>query len=373
MIKRILASNYRSLARGVRLELGPLTALAGPNGSGKSNIVDVLRFVSDCVHLGLEGAVGKRHGIAAVRRWSSGRPFNLSIRLEIESASFSAIYAFTLRGAAAAEYHVESEEASINGSGRKHTFKRENNEWRKAPQDLRPRLDSLNLALPLIAGDERFRPLADYLRKIMVYSVFPDILREPQKYDPSKPMYEHGANWLSILKDPGAKDWKNDLVAALGKLTGDVEDIEIRPAGGYLIARFKHHGNGGRGKWFDAAQEADGTLRVAGIITALLQDAALRVIGLEEPELTVHPRALPLVCDYIKEAADRSQVILTTHSPDLLDQLDVDQVRVVERHNGATSVAPLDGNQRELVRAHVLTLGEVFRTEGLKQLTLPAE
>lgn len=372
MIKHLRVSNFRSLGQDVDIELGPLTALVGQNGSGKSNVVDVLRFLSDAMRLGLEGAVTKRHGIAAVRRWSSGRPFNLSIDLEIEQDDgLRAEYGFTLKGETTAEYGVKSEMANIRrGSFLEDSFihneyRIEEGEWIKWPRDLRPRVDTLNLALPLLGGDERFRVLADELRSIAIYSIFPDVLREPQKYDPAKPMNEHGGNWVSILKDPVS--WKSDLLAALGKLTGDIEDLEIRSTGGYLIAMFKHSGNGKKKKWFDAAQESDGTLRVAGILTALLQDPSLPLIGIEEPELTVHPGALPLLCDFIRQASRSSQVILTTHSPELLDLLTAEELRVVERSDGVTSVAPLDEDQRHLVRDHLMTLGEVLRTEGLRQ------
>ena len=369
MITRLSISNYRSLGQDVDLRLGPLTALVGRNGSGKTNVVDALRFLGDCMRLGLESAITKRHGIGAVRRWSSGHPYNLAIGLELHDASYS----FTLSGSHALEYRVKSEEARVVVAGEKHGFKLEENRWIEGPGDLRPKVDNLNLALPLVGGDERFRPLVDFLRSIAIYSIFPDILREPQKYDPSKPMKEHGSNWVSILKDHGGNSWKNDLLAALAKLTGDIEDIEIRPTGGYLIARFKHTSTEKRTKWFDAAQESDGTLRVAGILTALLQSSSLSVIGLEEPELTVHPGALPLLCDFIREASRNRQVILTTHSPDLLDRLDTEEVRVVERQDGKTRIAPLDQGQHDAVRDHLLTLGEILRTEGLKQLQLPAK
>ncbi|HEX9736127.1 MAG TPA: AAA family ATPase [Thermoanaerobaculia bacterium] len=68
MIRRLTISNYRSLGQDVDLRLGPLTALVGQNGSGKTNVVDALRFLGDCMRLGLEGAITKRHGIGAVRR-----------------------------------------------------------------------------------------------------------------------------------------------------------------------------------------------------------------------------------------------------------------------------------------------------------------
>lgn len=369
MINRLRVSNFRSLGQDVDLELGPLTVLVGQNGSGKSNVVDALRFLSDAMYPGLEAAVTKRHGIAAVRRWSSGRPFNLTISVDASlEEDVQATYSFTLKGDTTAEYSVKSENAQISHPLRAlpTVYKIEDGNWIKRPPDLRPRVDSLNLALPLLAADERFRALADELRNIAVYSIFPDVLREPQKYDPTKPMNEHGGNWVSILKDP--VPWKDDLVAALGKLTGDIEDLKVRSTGGYLLATFKHSANGKtKKKWFDAAQESDGTLRVAGILTALLQDPSLPLIAIEEPELTVHPGALELLCDYIRQASKSSQVVVTTHSPELLDQLTADEVRVVERRDGVTSVAPLDEEQRELVRDRLMTLGEVLRTEGLKQ------
>jgi predicted ATPase len=94
------------------------------------------------------------------------------------------------------------------------------------------------------------------------------------------------------------------------------------------------------------------------------------LIGVEEPELTVHPGALPTVYDYLAQAAKRSQVLFTTHSPDLLDRVDTADVRVVERKEGATTVAPMLEEQREVVRKRLMSLGELQRTEGIKQLEL---
>src|SRR5262249_32848323 len=152
------------------------------------------------------------------------------------------------------------------------------------------------------------------------------------------------------------------------KLTGDLQDIRIGQAAGHLVAEFRHRSPNKKTKWFSAAQESDGTLRVAGIITALLQDPPPPVLGVEEPELTVHPGAIPLLYDYLREATRRSQVLVTTHSPELLDLVAPEDVRVVMRNDeGVTTVAPVRQEQRELVKKQLLTLGEVMRTEGLQQ------
>lgn len=373
-IRRLVVSNYRSLGQDTTIRLGRLTAFVGPNGSGKSNTVDILRFLSDAMHIGLEGAITRRHGIGAVRRWSSGHPFNVSISADVSGPAFQGNYGFTLAGASAEDYSVKEEHASLHlSNGTRHEFKIERGTWVDGPNDLRPSVDPLNLALPLIAGDERFKPLADVFRRIAIYAIFPDTLREPQKYDPAKPMDRHGSNWVSVLKDQPRQTWEPDLLAALGKLTGDIDGIKITPVGGYFIINFRHKredkesGSPGRHKWFDAAQESDGTLRFAGIVSALLQQPHLPVIGIEEPELTIHAGAIPLLFDLLQETRRRSQVVLTTHSPELLDLLSADDVRVVERVAGVTTVSSMGDAQRDAVKQGLMTLGEMVRTGALRQ------
>lgn len=367
MIKRLSISNYRSLGEGVRVEFGKLTALVGPNGSGKSNVVDALRFVSDAMHMGLSGAITHRHGIGAVRRWSGGHPFNFSIGVELAlGANGLASYSFELRGDSAEEYKVKSEEAFVSEGGEGVRFRTDSGRWVEGPPGLSPVVDEKSLALSVIGGDARFQPLVQALQQIAIYAIFPDTLRAPQKYSPVKPMDRHGSNWSSVLKDQPRETWKPDLISALKKLTGDIEDIKVAQAASYLVVQFRHASTNRKPKWFDAAQESDGTLRVAGIVTALLQEPPVPIIGIEEPELTVHPGAIPLLYDFLKEASSRSQVLLTTHSPELLDLMDGDEVRIVLRDQEGTAVAPMSSTQRNAVRSGLLTLGEVLRTEGLQ-------
>ncbi len=367
MIKRLRVSNYRSLAENLSVELGPFTALVGPNGAGKSNVVDALRFVSDSMHMGLSGAITHRHGIGPVRRWSGGHPFDVSIGLDLVVAGgFSSHYSFELRGDSAEEYKVKVEEASVASENDHFHFRIENGKWVDGPAGLQPPVDDKNLALPIIGGDARFQPLIQALQQMAIYSIFPDTLRAPQKYNPVKPMDRHGSNWASILKDQPEASWKPELVSALQKLTGDTEDIKVYQAASYLVVQFRHSSPHCKPKWFDATQESDGTLRVAGIVTALLQDPPVAVIGIEEPELTVHPGAIPLLYDFLKQASRHSQVLVTTHSPELLDRMEAEDVRVVVRGHEGTTVAPMASEQREAVRAGLLTLGEVLRTEGIQ-------
>jgi predicted ATPase len=371
VITTLHVSNFRSLAEDVRVDFGRFTALVGPNGSGKSSVVDALRFVADCMHMGLNGAITSRSGINGVRRWSGGHPYNLTLRLQLHLEAGPAAYEFELVGDSDEEYRIKSEAAVLtDATGGSIRFRVDRGNWIEGPDNLRPPVNRQSLALPLVGGDKRFEPLFQALQNIAIYSIFPDVLRAPQKYSPARPMELHGANWSSVLRDQGLETWKPELVAVLGKLTGDIEDIRIEPAAGLLVVQFKHRSPNKKLKWFDAAQESDGTLRVAGIVTALLQEPFIPVLGVEEPELTVHPGAIALLFDYLKEASKRSQIIVTTHSPELLDRVDADDVRVVERIDGITTVARMANTQRETVRTGLLTLGEVLRTEGLQQQPL---
>ena len=388
-INYLRVSNYRSLGDPIEIYFGNLTALVGPNGSGKSNLCDALRFLSETLKVGLEAAISRRQGIVAIRKWSSGRPNDVTFEVgfvfprsnTLDKATrrqrpLTAHYSFQIGGSKSEDYRIKNEHARVERQDTDfiEEFTIKEGQWTSGPSELRPQITPLNLALPLIAGDERFRPLADALRNISIYSIFPDTLREPQKPDHSRPMSEHGANWSSVLKDLRKEPESRDLIAAVGQLTGDIDDFKVTQAGPYLITQFRHgesYSPGKNGKrrprWFAAAQESDGTLRMAGILTALLQSPPPTLLGIEEPELTVHPGALPLLYDHIREASQRGQVILTTHSPDLLSLIDADEVRVVERCDGITTIAAMDESQRQAVRDRLFTPGELFRMEGLKQ------
>lgn len=364
-ITRFTVSNYRSLGRDQKLALGPFTVLVGPNGSGKSNVVDVLSFVRDAMRMGLSGAITDRGGIAAVRRWSSGRPYNVSIALNVVLDSWTGTYSFEITGDHKEEFRIKSEEAQLYRGTERLSFSVERGAW-TGPDGLEPKVSDTALALPTIAGDDRFQGLFDLLANPVIYSIFPDTLRRPQKYSPEKPMHRHGDNWVSVLRDQEQTSWKPEIVAALRKLTGDIDDIKVSKAASYLVAQFRHISNG-QSKWFDAAQESDGTLRVAGILSALLQEPPLPLIGVEEPELTVHPGALPLLMDYLRQASRRSQVLITTHSPEFLDLVEPQEVRVVQKTEEGTIVRSMAEDQLAAVRGGLLGLGELMITEGLRE------
>ena len=118
---------------------------------------------------------------------------------------------------------------------------------------------------------------------------------------------------------------------------------------------------------------SDGTLRALGILVALFQGGneqqkRVSLVGIEEPEIALHPGAVAVLLDGLRDAAHRTQVIVTTHSPDLLEDkhLDVDSILAVEADNGNTMIASVDEASKSVVRDRLFTIGELLRSIQLQ-------
>ena len=204
------------------------------------------------------------------------------------------------------------------------------------------------------------------------YHIFPNTIREPKRLGNPLPLDEDAGNLASVLRDleRGSTNTIDRLKRSLGRLVPGVSDLEVTSVGGYLVVRVKHEDVQG-GRWIDLSQESDGTIRLLGLLTALHQRRALPVIGIEEPELTVHPGALTALADELKAKSRAAQLIVTTHSPDFIDRITdfrhVDSLRVVELVDGVTQVHGVSGAQRESVMGHLFSPGELHRQGELER------
>jgi predicted ATPase len=112
-------------------------------------------------------------------------------------------------------------------------------------------------------------------------------------------------------------------------------------------------------------QESDGFRRFYAHLLALYQTPSKLALVFEEPENAIFPGALSLLADEFKAAPreDRGQVILTTHSPILLDSFDVDNVRAVDMRDGKTIVGRVSKEQRQAVKDQLLITGELLTVD----------
>jgi predicted ATPase len=83
--------------------------------------------------------------------------------------------------------------------------------------------------------------------------------------------------------------------------------------------------------------------------------------------LTVHPEALAVLVDLLIERSAYQQVLITTHSPDLLNCLPAEILRIVELEGGTTKIGPLSEEQKAVVEAKYFKMGDLLRIEGLRR------
>jgi predicted ATPase len=375
-IRRIQVRNYKSLAQ-VDVTLERLTVLIGPNGSGKSNFIDALAFVQECLAESIELAFKNRGGIGAVRRRSGGHPTHVGVRLVIDLGQASAAeYAFEIAAKPRERFSVSRERCTVWPSPlmeqpEGHTFEICNGEFSTPIPGIRPKVSKDRLALFAASATEEFRPVYDFLTSMRFYSIAPPQLRELQEPDPGDFLKRDGSNAAAVLKRLQEEDSSENyqrLCRLLARVVAGVERAEYRAVGQKETLQFKQD-IGLKHPWtFDALNMSDGTLRVLGLLLALYQPGRATMIAVEEPEATVHPAAAELLVEVFLDACKERQIVITTHSPDLLDSKNVQDsmIRAGMMQRGATLIAPVIESGRAAIRTQLYTPGELLRSGELE-------
>ncbi|HOA25379.1 MAG TPA: AAA family ATPase [Aggregatilineales bacterium] len=367
MLTRVSIQNYKSL-RDIDVELGPLTVLVGQNSTGKSNFIDALRFVSDAVTHGLDQALLERGGIKVVQYASQlSNEIGINFLLQFEFEGNIGEYRFNL-STQENEYEIVYEKAAVNGVGYEVQQGKPNFIGLEQDLSLPWNNDRLRLFLPVSAGV--VGPLGKirfFLMSAGYYSIFPNDLRSPQRPSIPERLFETAFNLNSVLRrmKKETPDAFERLRLAFVQMVPGVQGIDVELIGGYLVTKLQYQ-YGDRVETFDLSQESDGTLRLLGILTALYQVPTPPLITIEEPELAVHPGALKMLYEVLEEASHRTQLIITTHSPDLISYCAPENLRIVEKVEGATKIAPLEQRQIDIVNEQLFSTSDLLRIEGLR-------
>ncbi len=375
-IRRVVLKNYKSIA-ACDVQLQPLTFLVGRNGSGKSNFLDALRFVADALNSTLEHAIRDRGGINDVRRRSHGHPNHFSIRLEFTlSEGSTGHYAFRIRTCSPGEYEVQTEVCSIRNEAcltSEAYFRVESGTVTDTSVEVAPAAATDRLYLVNASGLPEFRPVYEALSRMGFYNLNPDKIRSLQDPDPRDMLLRDGGNLTSVFAQL-SPTVKRDIEEYLAIIVPGVRGVEIEKFGGKETLAFRQNVAGAKHPWrFLANNMSDGTLRALGILVVLFQgnqkaEERVTLVGIEEPETALHPGAVAVLLDGLRDAAHRTQVIVTTHSPELLDNkhLDVESILAAEADDGNTVIAPVDEASRSVVQDRLFTVGELLRSNQLQ-------
>lgn len=372
-LTRVVLRNYKSIGDSdVRLQ--PLTFLVGPNGAGKSNFLDALHLVRDALAGSLDHALNERGGLSEVRRRSSGHPTHFGIRLEfVLGDGRSGYYAFNIGALAGRGYEVQTEVCGLPGPGQGPYYRVERGELRATSESTFPAVTADRLALVAVSGLTAFRPVFDALTAMGFYNLNPKLMRELQKPQDGKLLKPVGENIASVIGhlERVATDRIAIIQDYLQTVVPMVQGVERKQIGPMETLEFRQEMAGAKHPWrFLAQNMSDGTLRALGVLTALFQgnrDYAPSLVGIEEPETALHPAASAALREALTRASQETQIIVTSHSPDLLDDftLSADTILVVDSEGGETRMAPLDEASRMAVREQLFSAGELLRKNQL--------
>ena len=355
------------------------TLIVGRNGTGKSNLVDALALLSEAMNSPLQAALERRGGFAAIGHRSSarGRPSNLGLAVALrnpDSQTSKAYYGFRLRSLKEYGFKVVREQCALWKTDDSRVWferktKNDASQWESNTGSLAPALEANALALPLVGGDSRFQAVFRFLSDMQLYRIDPDAVRSMQDPDGGLRLRFNGSNASSVLRNiqhQSPDEWTS-LKELLAKIVPGLTGVRPKKHGNKLTLEFTQKFATLEPVKFEAFSMSDGTLRVLALLIAVSQQPPPSLIVIEEPAVTIHPGELDALWDALRIAGRSMQVVMTTHSPDLLDaQRIADQhIRIASWTAGISQIRPVSSAVRETLRERLMGAGEPLRADAL--------
>ncbi|MGH2494820.1 MAG: AAA family ATPase [Ktedonobacteraceae bacterium] len=336
---KVHLENWRNFTR-VDAPLQQRMFLVGPNASGKSNLLDVFRFLRDLVRVGggLEKAVEDRGGVSRLRSLAARRHPEIVLDVSIED-----------NDEVAWRYRI-----GIAQDNNSRPFLKEEKIWksnsllleRPNKRDNEDRELLRQTHLEQINSNRDFREIADFFNTIRYYHIVPQLIRDPErsvgkKFDP------FGGDFLEQIAGSPKKTQESRLRRIQGALRVAVPQLQelsqFKDDRGVPHLRAKYDHWRSKGAWQTEADFSDGTLRLMGLLWALLDGTGPLI--LEEPELSLHSEVasrIPQMMSSIQKSQRKQarQILVSTHSSDLLrdDGIAPDEVLLLYPTSDGTTV-----------------------------------
>ena len=373
-ISRLRLRHYRSIA-ACDVRLGPLTLLVGPNGSGKSNLLDALRLTAQSLSENLDNALRERGGINEVRRRSRGHPTSFGIEVSFDTDEDLGTYRFQVGAARGGDFRVTHEECRVVSREpltADRFFVVRDGRLVESSEHPMPSVPADRLFLGPASGLDPFRDVFDGLSAINIYSVNPESIRHLQPPAAGDLLRRDGSNIASVLERLRRErpEVKQRIEDYLSQVVEGVTGVDRRGYGAWETVEFRQRVAGDEDPWtFQASSMSDGTLRALGVLVALFAGgpAVASPVGIEEPEAALHPVAAGVLLDALRDASERRQVMVTTHSPELLDStgIGVSEILAVQAIRGDTIIGRVDAAGRRALKDALFTPGELLRANQL--------
>lgn len=386
MLTRLRAKNFKSL-RAFDASLGSLNVLVGPNMGGKSNIIDALRFLYESWFpqpgtYGPASALTRRGGIDEVL-WKGGPDKLLSVGIEFEDPAQPAErfdYSIELLGGAAGYVNIQAEQLTLRRGEERYPLIERDREGRwlvNANSDRLVSIQAERSAMELAPPNWDGYPLKWFAQNWRQYQLVPALMNQVNQVTMGGVLQPHGENlsaWLMWLQTRSPE--------AFDRISEAAQDVfpEIRRLLTWPTQQgtvFLTSQERGLLRPTPVHQMSSGEIVFIAFLSLICapDDLGGTLFLIEEPENHLHPRLLETLVSLLRqvqqEVEDRhiphSQIVLATHSPYLLDQMNLDEIVWVEKKEGETRVLrPNDQKHlRRLVEDKALGLGELMFSRAL--------
>lgn len=335
--------------------LGALNLIIGPNGSGKSNLIDAISLLQAAPRELVE--VVRGGGGAAAWIWKGARAGTAEVTADLgfdESQRVLRHHLAFIELNARPVITDERVEVVSLVSGHRHrafgyelgqpTFYVDN----EVPR--RERLDAQRSVLAQRKDPERYGELSllgEAYEAIQVFGAWTfGRQAAPRRFQPADLPADHlledASNLALVLNGFRLdSDAHQGVLESLRHLYEGIVDFHAQVQGG-MVQLFLDEGGSRK---IPASRLSDGTLRWLSLLAVLLHPRPPWLVCIEEPELGLHPDMIPELARLLRAASERMQLVVTTHSVDLIDAFSdtPEVVQVCERHEGSTTIRRLDG------------------------------
>ena len=352
-IESLKVENYRALRKVELNNLTPVTVLLGPNGSGKSTVFDVFNFLAECFQFGLRHAWDRRGRAKELKTRGATGPIVFELKYREQPGTPIITYHLAIdEGAKGPEVVEEWLQWRRGSTGQPFRFLDFRRGTGKAASGDAPDSDDVRVETNLRSPDliavntlgqfsehPRVAALREFITDWYVSYLSIDQTRNQPEAGPQERLSKGGenlANVIQYLKEQHPERLEH-IFSVLRARIPRLERVEAEPMpDGRLLLQIK-----------DAPFEqpvlskfaSDGTMKMLAYLTVLYDPAPPRFIGIEEPENFLHPRLLPELAEECRAASEFSQLLITSHSPFLLNAMRADEVRVLYRdEQGFTQV-----------------------------------
>lgn len=365
--------NWRNF-REVNVDLEERVFIVGPNAAGKTNLLDALRFLREVAQSdgSLVRAVAVRGGIAHLRSLHARKANDVRIQATLVLEGNTWEYKLVLSGNKTQPLRIVQERVTRNGEL---VLERPTAEDKKDPRLLQ------QTHLEQLSQNGPFRDLADALASVTHIHVVPQVAKSTLRADEVALREAPGSDFidqlarLSTKKQLDALDSIQQLLRIAVPQFSELQVVRDDLGRPHLQAKYKHWRPSG--SWQNESDFSDGTLRLIGLLWAILHGNA--PLLLEEPELSLHREVVRQLPRLIAGAAERTgrQVIVSTHAEEILDDIGVDPREILLLIPTSEETRALQASaEPELVNAARarIPLGKLVmswtRPESVEQLSL---